>query len=110
MISHLDVTIDFMNNNQLSFVDTLIKLSDYEIDMKEINMVRSMVRVAGFPHHKEIKDFDFSFQPSVNKEQILDFTSLRFIERKENIVYLGTSVCWTTILATTMDITVDEEC
>src|SRR5690625_6665019 len=60
MIAHLDVTIDFMNNNQLSFVDTLIKLSDYEIDMKEINMVRSMVRVAGFPHHKEIKDFDFS--------------------------------------------------
>ena len=91
MIAHLDVTIDFMNNNQLSFVDTLIKLSDYEIDMKEINMVRSMVRVAGFPHHKEIKDFDFSFQPSVNKEQILDFTSLRFIERKENIVFLGTS-------------------
>src|SRR5690625_6734898 len=48
MITHLDETIDFMNNNQLSFVDTLIKLSDYEIDMKEINMVRSMVRVAGF--------------------------------------------------------------
>src|SRR5690625_341380 len=73
MIAHLDETIDFMNNNQLSFVDTLIKLSDYEIDMKEINMVRSMVRVARFPHHKEIKDFDFSFQPSVNQEQILDF-------------------------------------
>src|SRR5690625_1126548 len=104
MIAHLDVTIDFMNNNQLSFVDTLIKLSDYEIDMKEINMVRSMVRVAGFPHHKEIKDFDFSFQPSVNKEQILDFTSLRFIERKENIVFLGTSGVGKTHLATSIGI------
>src|SRR5690625_3109396 len=104
MITHLDETIDFMNNNQLSFVDTLIKLSDYEIDMKEINMVRSMVRVAGFPHHKEIKDFDFSFQPSVNKEQILDFTSLRFIERKENIVFLGTSGVGKTHLATSIGI------
>src|SRR5690625_6422344 len=90
MIAHLDVTIDFMNNNQLSFVDTLIKLSDYEIDMKEINMVRSMVRVAGFTHHKEIKDFDFSFMPSVNKEQIFDISSQRVIERKYNIVLLGT--------------------
>src|SRR5690625_5515211 len=81
-----------MNNNQLSFVDTLIKLSDYEIDMKEINIIRSMVRVAGFAHHKEIKDFDFSFQPSVNNEQILDFTSLRFIDRKEINVFLGSSV------------------
>ena len=76
MITHLDETIDFMNNNQLSFVDTLIKLTDYEIDMKEINMVRSMVKVAGFPHRKEVKDFDFTFQPSVNKEKILDFTFL----------------------------------
>src|SRR5690625_7319071 len=91
-LDHLEVPINFMNNNQLSFVDTLNKLSDYEIDMKELTIIRSMVRVARFAHHKEIKDFDFSFQPSVNKEQILDFTSLRFIERKENIVFLGTSV------------------
>src|SRR5690625_2483002 len=104
MIAHLDVTIDFMNNNQLSFVDTLIKLSDYEIDMKEINMVKSMVRVAAFPHHKEIKDFDFSFQPSVKKEQILDFTTLRFIERKENIVFLGSSGVGKTHLATSIGI------
>lgn len=74
MITHLDETIDFMNNNQLSFVDTLIKLTDYEIDMKEINMVKSMVKVAAFPHLKEIKDFDFTFQPSINKKQILDFS------------------------------------
>lgn len=54
MVTHLDETIDFMNNNQLSFIDTLIKLTDYEIDMKEINMAKSMVRVAAFPHHKEM--------------------------------------------------------
>lgn len=104
MAVHLDETIDFMNNNQLSFVDTLIKLTDYEIDMKEINMVKSMVRVAAFPHLKEIKDFDFSFQPTVNKEQILDFVSLRFIERKENIVFLGTSGVGKTHLATSIGI------
>lgn len=101
---HLDETIDFMNNNELSFVDTLTKLTDYEIDMKEINMVKSMVRVAAFPHFKEIKDFDFTFQPSVNKKQILDFTTLRFIEQKENIVFLGTSGVGKTHLATSIGI------
>lgn len=104
MITHLDETIDFMNNNQLSFVETLIKLTDYEIDMKEINMIKSMVKVAAFPHLKEVKDFDFSFQPSVNKEQILDFTTLRFIERKENIVFLGSSGVGKTHLATSIGI------
>ena len=54
MITHLDETIDFMNNNQLSFVDALIKLTNYEIDMKEINMAKSMVR-NGFMNLDEIK-------------------------------------------------------
>lgn len=104
MVLHLDETIDFMNLNELSFTDALIKLTDYEIDMKEINMVRAMVKVAAFPHLKEIKDFDFSFQPSINKEQILDFETLRFIEQKENIVFLGSSGVGKTHLATSIGI------
>ncbi|MFC0275054.1 ATP-binding protein, partial [Metabacillus herbersteinensis] len=91
MMVHLDDTIDYMAHNQLSFVDTLLKLTGYEIEMKEKNMITSMVKVAAFPHLKEVKDFDFDFQPSINKQQILDFTSLRFLERKENIVFLGPS-------------------
>ena len=104
MSLHLDETIDFMNRNELSFTDALIKLTDYEIDMKEINMVRAMVKVAAFPHLKELKDFDFNFQPSVNKEQILDFETLRFIERKENIVFPGSSGVGKTHLATSIGI------
>lgn len=104
MVAHLDETIDFMNNNNLSFIDTLIKLTDYEIHMKEINMIKAMVKVAAFPHLKEIKDFDFSFQPSINKDQILDFTTLRFIEQKENIVFLGSSGVGKTHLATSIGI------
>src|SRR5690625_8016676 len=72
--------------------------------MKEINMIKAMVRVAAFPHLKEIKDFDFEFQPSINKEQILDFTTLRFIEQKENIVFLGSSGVGKTHLATSIGI------
>jgi len=104
MVAHLDETIDFINDNQLSFTDALIKLTDYEIDMKEINMRRAMVKVAAFPHLKEMKDFDFNFQPSINQDQILDFTTLRFLERKENIVFLGTSGVGKTHLATSIGI------
>lgn len=104
MVVHLDETIDFMTNNQLSFSEALVKLTDYEIDMKEITMVKSMVQVGAFPHHKEIKDFDFDFQPTVNKQQILDFTTLRFLELKENIVFLGPSGVGKTHLATSIGI------
>ena len=88
---HLDEVIDFITSNSLSFADGLVKLSNYEIDVKETNVIKAMVKVGAFPHHKELKDFDFDFQPSVNKQQLLDFETLRFVENKENIVFLGPS-------------------
>lgn len=104
MINHLDEVIDFSTKSNLSFVDALIKLTSYEIDYKEATMIKAMVKVGAFPHTKEVKDFDFDFQPSINKDQILDFTSLRFLEAKENIVFLGTSGVGKTHLATAIGI------
>ena len=104
MLLHLDETIDFASRNSLSFVDAFLRLSNHEIDFKEANMIKSMVKVANFPHLKELKDFDFDFQPSVNKQQMLDFESLRFINKAENIVFLGTPGVGKTHLATSIGI------
>ncbi|MCD8819720.1 IS21-like element helper ATPase IstB, partial [Mammaliicoccus sciuri] len=100
MINHLDDVIDFSIKNEMSFIDTLVKLSDYEIAVKEKNMIESMVKVAAFPFKKELSDFDFSFQPSINKQELLDFSNLRFIENYQNIVFLGSSGVGKTHLAT----------
>jgi DNA replication protein DnaC len=104
MTLHLSEVIDFSVNNQMSLIDTLIKLTSYEIDVREQNMIQSMVKVGAFPHLKEIKDFDFNFQPSLNQHQILDFLTLRFIEKNENIVFLGPSGVGKTHLATSVGI------
>lgn len=104
MVTHLNEVVDFSIHNQLSFMDTLVKLTSYEIDVREQNMIHAMVKVGAFPHQKELLDFDFSFQPSVNREQMLDFASLRFIEGNENIVFLGPSGVGKTHLATSIGI------
>ena len=56
MVTHLDEVVDFSIHNQLSFIDTLIKLTNYEIDLREQKMIHAMVKVGAFPHLKEIKD------------------------------------------------------
>jgi DNA replication protein DnaC len=38
---------------------------------------------------KLLSDFDFSFQPSVKREQIDNLHELGFLERKENVIFLG---------------------
>lgn len=104
MSLHLDEVVDFSINNEVTFIDCLIRLTNYEIDVREKNMIQSMVKVAGFPFLKEMNSFDFDFQPSINQQQMMDFMSLRFIENQENIVFLGPSGVGKTHLATSIGI------
>lgn len=101
---HLDEVIDFVTSNNLSFTEGLVRLTTHEIDFKEANMIRSMVKVGAFPHQKGIEDFDFTFQPSINEQEIRDFETLRFLEGTENIVFLGSSGVGKTHLAVSIGI------
>jgi len=86
---HLDSYIDLINSGEKSIVESLKELTEYEIKFKEARAMNACVKVANFPFLKTIEDFDFSFQPSINKGKILDLLTLRFLERKENILFLG---------------------
>lgn len=57
MTNHLDETIDFVTDNQLSFIDGLRVLTGYQRDKKQSNMMISMVKTAGFPIIRKIEDF-----------------------------------------------------
>jgi len=104
MKEKLDETIDFISKNNLPFAEGLLKLSNYEVDLKESNAAKTMVKAGSFPFQKGLEDFEFAFQPSVNQEQIQDFMTLRFLEKQENIVFLGSSGVGKTHLATAVGI------
>lgn len=101
---NLDEYIDKVNEGKISIVDALYELTSKEIEVKNFNAMNAMVKVAGFPYHKELKDFDFDFQPKINKQQFLDFESLRFLENNSNIILIGNSGVGKTHLATSIGI------
>ena len=104
MLDVLDDTIDYVNLNKLSFIDGLLRLTESQLEKKKLNLMEYAVRKAGFPKYKEIEGFDFEFQPSINKNEILDYASLRFMEKKENIVFYGNSGVGKTHLATALGV------
>ena len=83
-----------------SLLDSLIELTSAEIAFRDERARKIIITVSHFPYIKTIKDFEFSFQPTINKEQILDFMSLRFIDEKTNIIFIGSSGVGKTHLAT----------
>lgn len=104
MHSYVATYLDTVAREEISVLDALVHLTDKEIIHKNEMASKIQISVAGFPFVKRMDEYDYDFQPSVNKAQIKDLCSLRFIENKENILFYGTPGVGKTHLATSIAI------
>jgi DNA replication protein DnaC len=51
--------------------------------------IETRLRQSRFPWVKTLEQFDFDFQPSLDKRQVRELAGLSFIERAHNVVVLG---------------------
>lgn len=86
-------------NNQSSYTEFLEKLLQLEINGKQMKGRSLLTRKAGFPMIKTMDDFDFKFATGIPKAKIKELATLAFIERSENIIFLGASGVGKTHLA-----------
>ena len=91
--------------DNISLTDALYELTSKEIDYRDERASQIRVNVSAFPYKKEIDDFDFDYQPSVNKQEIMELNTLGFLERHENVLFLGPSGVGKTHLAISLGIT-----
>ena len=100
----LPKVLDDASKNEKPFIDLLYDLTKAEIDFRDDRARKINVTVSSFPYLKTIKDFDFSYQPTINKQQIMDLSTLRFMEMKSNIIFMGSPGTGKTHLATAIGI------
>lgn len=102
--SFLPNYIEEITKKEIPFVQALLELTEKELEFRTERASKIQISVSAFPFEKTLKEFDFDFQPSVNKSQLQDFESLRFLENKENILFFGTSGVGKTHLAVAIGI------
>lgn len=104
MQEHLGYYIDLVNKGQKSFSEALEELIDIEKKNNQLRAENACVKTANFPFIKTLDDFEFDFQPGINRKELLELGNLGFIDRKENILFVGSSGVGKTHLATAIGV------
>ncbi len=89
MLMALEERITYANDTHLPYQQFLELLCEDELNNRNDNSYKKRYAKAKLPAHKTIEDFDFSFQPSLNKKQVNDALTCQFIKEKRNLVFIG---------------------
>lgn len=103
--SYLPNYLDEIIKKGIPFQTAFLELTDKEIEDRNERASQIQIKISAFPYKKELCDFDFDYQPSINKNEIEDLNTLRFLEKHENILFIGSSGVGKTHLAISIGIT-----
>ena len=85
----LDDILSRVDGGELIASDAIEQLLGAQIALRNDRRLQAAMRSSRLPAIKTVADFDFSFQPSIKREQIDSLSELGFLERKENVIFLG---------------------
>lgn len=86
------------------FASALEEMTRVEVAAREVRITNQRIRSSGFPYVKGLADFDWDFQPSVPRAEIEELATLRFVERAENVLFVGSPGVGKTHLAVALGI------
>lgn len=105
MQEHLDTYMELVNRGEKSFSEALEELIEIEQRNNQVRAENACVKTAAFPFIKTMDDFEFEFQPGINRKELLELNRMGFLDKQENILFVGSSGVGKTHLATAIGIT-----
>ena len=86
-------TLDVRNHQaieeKLSHVEFLQRLLEDEVERRAAKQLALRLRRASFDLDKTLEGFDFAFNVTINRQQVFDLATCRFVERHEAVLISG---------------------
>jgi DNA replication protein DnaC len=74
---------------RLSYVEFLARLIQDEVERRTQKQLQLRVRRAAFRSDKTLESFDFTFNPTINRQQVLDLAACHYIAEHRNLLVCG---------------------
>ena len=89
LASTLEVRLQEAAGNQLNHQEFLELIVNDELAVRDDRAIARRIKMAGFREIKSLEDFDFAFNTSIKRRQIMDLATGRFIREKTDLLLLG---------------------
>jgi DNA replication protein DnaC len=91
-------------DNGWGHVEYLAAVMAEQVSATTNRRLAARMRYARFPYRRTVDDFDYAFQPSVDRKLVADLATLRFIAENRALLFLGQPGCGKTHLAVALAI------
>jgi DNA replication protein DnaC len=89
LLESLEVRLQEAAGNGLSHVEFLELILQDELAVRADRQLQRRVKAAQFRELKTLDAFDWSFNPSINKKQVMDLATCRFVREARDVLFLG---------------------
>lgn len=104
----VDSLLERLDHGAISPVEAMEQLLAAQVALRRQRRLQAALRSSRLPGVKTLDSFDFTFQPSIDRSQILNLHQLGFLERKENVIFLGPAGVGKTHLAISLAVAAAE--
>jgi DNA replication protein DnaC len=101
----VDDLLSRVDDGALGTAEAIEQLLAAQVALRRERRLKSAMHSSRLPAVKTLDTFDFSFQPSIDRAQVINLHQLHFVERKENVIFLGPAGVGKTHLAISLAIT-----
>ena len=89
MIATLQARALQVAHHQMDFTEAFASLVQDELDRRRSRLLERRFTLSGLPERKDLKDFDWSYNPRIPKRDVLELATLKFVEAREGALFLG---------------------
>ena len=78
-----------VGNHEMDFMEAFAWLVQDELDRRRSRLLDRRYALSGLPERKELKSFDWSYNPRLPRREVLELATLKFIDAKEDALLIG---------------------
>ncbi|EFQ3063970.1 ATP-binding protein [Escherichia coli] len=101
---HVESLLEQAAKKELNYREFLCMALQQEWNGRHQRGMESWLKQARLPWVKTLEQFDFTFQPGIDRKVVRELAGLAFVERSENVILLGPPGVGKTHLAITLGV------